>query len=559
VREIAQIGAAIGREFSYSLMRQLVGRDDAALKHALAQLEHAELVFRRGEPPEANYTFKHALVRDAAYESLLKSRRQQLHGQIAHAFEDRFPEILASQPEIVAHHFTEAGLVEPAIDYWLKAGNLALSRSANAEAVKHLRQGIELAHSQAPSDRSARKELELYLALGPAMAVTEGYAAPETLRMFSRARERLSGGGTPTEQMTVLWGSYLAHNARAEHAAALAMARQCLALAAQHEHPGMSALANRFMGQTLYYMGAFAQARVHLERTVAICAANQETIAAYRRFGTDDQVRASSFLASTLLLLGYPEQSTAMAMQAVARARTMALPFTTALALSHIAFLGLLGGDPGAAASYADETLACSMEHRLAGPEHESRFTQGALLAQGGNPQRGIELMRNAIVAAERSGAQNRLPMYLGHIATAHASLGQPEVGLDLVDEAIQKVEATSERFFEAELHRLRGKMLFALSREGEAEVELRRALTIAEQQEARWWELRAATTLAKHWHDESKYSEAYSLLYPVGGWFLEGFDTTSLKDAKALLSELSVAITTGSTITAFARVDRRC
>ena len=298
----------------------------------------------------------------------------------------------------------------------------------------------------------------------------------------------------------------------------------------------MSALANRFMGQTLYYMGAFAQARVHLERTLAICAANQEAIAAYRRFGTDDQVRASSFLASTLLLLGYPEQSAAMAMQAVARARAMSLPFTTALALSHVAFLGLLGGDPGAAASYADETLACSMEHRLAGPEHESRFTQGALLAQGGNSQRGIELMRNAIAAAESSGAQNRRPMYLGHIATAHASLGQPEVGLDLLDEAVQTVEETGERFFEAELHRLRGKMFLALSREGEAEVELRRALTIAEQQEARWWELRAATTLAKHWHGESKYLEAYSLLHPVAGWFREGFDTTPLKGAKALL-----------------------
>ena len=208
----------------------------------------------------------------------------------------------------------------------------------------------------------------------------------------------------------------------------------------------------------------------------------------------------------------------------------------TALALSHVAFLGLLGGDPGAAASYADETLACSMEHRLAGPEHESRFTQGALLAQGGNSQRGIELMRNAIAAAESSGAQNRRPMYLGHIATAHASLGQPEVGLDLLDEAVQTVEETGERFFEAELHRLRGKMFLALSREGEAEVELRRALTIAEQQEARWWELRAATTLAKHWHGESKYLEAYSLLHPVAGWFREGFDATPLKGAKALL-----------------------
>ena len=169
--------------FSYSLLRELVGRDETALKHALAQLEQAELVFRRGEPPEAVYSFKHALVRDAAYESLLKSRRHQLHGQIALVLENGFADIAASQPEIVAHHFTEAGLVEAAIDYWLKAGNLALSRSANAEAVKHLRRGIELIQFQAPSPERVRKELDLYLALGPAVAATQGYAAPETLRV----------------------------------------------------------------------------------------------------------------------------------------------------------------------------------------------------------------------------------------------------------------------------------------------------------------------------------------------------------------------------------------
>ena len=259
VREIAQVGAAIGREFSYTLLRALVGRDEAALRHALDQLEEAELVFRRGEPPDALYTFKHALVRDAAYETLLKSRRHQLHGQIAHLLEGRFADGVASRPEIVAHHFTEAGLLEPAIDYWLKAGNLALSRSANAEAVRHLRRGIELTQSLAPASARARKELEFSLALGPAIAATEGYAAPETLRLFSRARELLSDGGTVTEQMTVLWGVYLAHSMRAEHVAARDVARQCLALAETHQHPGLAALGHRFMGQTLWIMGAFVE------------------------------------------------------------------------------------------------------------------------------------------------------------------------------------------------------------------------------------------------------------------------------------------------------------
>jgi predicted ATPase/class 3 adenylate cyclase len=539
VREIGQIGAAIGREFSYPLLRALVGHDETSLKHALAQLEQAGLVFRRGEPPEAVYSFKHALVRDAAYESLLKSRRQQLHGQIARALEERFVDIVASQPEIVAHHFTQAGLVDSAIDYWLRAGNLALSRSANAEAVKHLRQGIELTQSNAPLANRVRKELDFYLALGPAMAATEGYANPETLRVFSHARSLLGEGGTLTEQMTVLWGVYLAHSMRAENIAAREVAHQCLALAAEHEHSGMSALANRFMGQILWVMGAFVDARSHLERTLELCAANHETITSYRRFGADDEVAALSPLARTLLLLGYPERAAAATGQALARARNMGLAFTTALALDGEALLGALGADPQRAAAHADEAMVHSIEHSLADYEQRARFSQGALLAQSGNPQHGIELMHSAIAAIERTNSVNRRTLYLGHSAAAHASLGQPEVGLDLLEEAIQTADKINERFFEAELYRLRGEMLLTLGKKGEAEAGLRRALTIAQQQQARWWELRAATTLAKHWHNEGKYLEAYSLLRSVYGWFVEGFDTTPLKDAKALLGEL--------------------
>jgi class 3 adenylate cyclase/tetratricopeptide (TPR) repeat protein len=539
VKEIGQIGAAIGREFSYSLLRAVAGRDETTLKHAIAQLEQAELVFRRGELPEAIYSFKHALVRDAAYESLLRSRRQQLHGQIARALEERFADVVASQPEIVAQHFTEAGLVGSAIDYWLKAGNLALSRSANAEAVKHLRQGIELAQSKGPSAQRIRKELDLFLALGPATAATEGYAAPETLRVFSHARDLLGDRGTPTKQMTVLWGVYLAHSMRGENIAAREVANRCLALAAEHEHPGMLALANRFMGQTLWTMGAFIEARFHLERSLELCAANQETITSYRRFGVDDEVSALSALSRTLLMLGYPEQAAAVAGQALARARSMGLAFTTAFALDGEALLGALRADPKRAAVHADEAMAHSIEHSLADYEQRARFIQGDLLAQSGDPQHGIELMQSAIAAIEGTNSVNRRTLYLGHSAAAHASLGQPEVGLDLLNKAIQTAELTDERFFEAELYRLRGKTLLTLGRKGEAEADLQRALTIAQQQQARWWELRAATSLAKYWQDEGKYLEAYSFLQPVYSWFVEGFDTTYLRDAKALLDEL--------------------
>jgi tetratricopeptide (TPR) repeat protein len=243
-----------------------------------------------------------------------------------------------------------------------------------------------------------------------------------------------------------------------------------------------------------------------------------------------------SSLSRALWILGYPEQAAAKAGQALAHARSMRLAFTTAFALDGEALLGALGADPQRAAAHANEAVAHSIEHSLADYEQRARFIQGALLAQGGDPRRGIELMQSAIAASEN---RSRRTLYLGHSAAAHASIGQPEAGLDLLDEAIHTVETIDERFFEAELHRLRGQVLLALGRNDEGEAGLRRALTTAQQQQARWWELRAATSLAKHWHEAGKSREAYSLLEPVCSWFAEGFGTTSFKEAKALLDEL--------------------
>jgi tetratricopeptide (TPR) repeat protein len=350
----------------------------------------------------------------------------------------------------------------------------------------------------------------------------------------------LGDGGTPTEQMTVLWGNYLAHSMRAEHATAAEVARQCLTLASEQEHFGMSALANRFMGQTLHFMGAFVDARAHLERTLEICAANQETIASYRRFGTDDQANTLTFLAVTLFLLGYPEQSAVTAEQAVSRARALGYTFTTALTLSHLAVLGIIGGDPQPALAKAEEAIAISVENEFAVTHHRSRFFRGALLAQDNDPQRGIELMRNAMAAAEGHFELNRRTLYLCHVAMAHTRLGEPDVGLGLLDEALQIVETTGEGFFEAELYRLRGLALLGAGKTSEAEAELRRALMVAQRQEARWWELRAAVTLAELLREEGRYADACSALKPIFDWFTEGFDTPDLNHAKVLLDQLN-------------------
>jgi tetratricopeptide (TPR) repeat protein len=358
--------------------------------------------------------------------------------------------------------------------------------------------------------------------------------------VFSHARQLLGEEGTLAEQMTVHWGTYLAHSMRAEHSAALEVARQCLALAARHEeHPGMAALANRFTGQTLNFMGALDSSRLHLERTLALCAAHQETIATYRKFGSDDQVMALSFLGSTLLLLGYPEQAATAVGKALSRARALRLVYPTALALNQVALLGTLGCDQMAAV-HAEEFIALSIEHGLTDLEQRARFLRGALLAQGGDPQQGIELMRSAMAAADSKAARYyRRTIYLGHLASAHASLGQRELALSLLDEAIRTAETTNELFFEAELHRLRGKVLLNLDRRAEAEAALQRALNIAEQQHAHWWQLRAATDLARLWQDAGKCADAYRLLQPIFAWFVEGFDTPDLRDAKGLLDEL--------------------
>jgi len=300
-----------------------------------------------------------------------------------------------------------------------------------------------------------------------------------------------------------------------------------------------AALASRFMRQPLYFTGALVDARAHLEQTLAIRSAIQATNASYRRFGSYEQVTPLAFSAVILFLLGYPDQSAVVAEQAVSRARAMGLAFTTAVALSYMTVLGTIGGDPRQALARADEAIALSVDNEFASTDHRARFFRGALSAQGGDHQLGIELMRNAMAAAEDNSERNRRTLYLCQIASAHASLGQHDVGLGLLDEAVQIAETTSERFFQAEIYRLRGNILLSLGKKAEAESELRRGLLIAQQQQARWWELRVATTLAEHLRDEGRPTEGCAVLKPVFDWFVEGFDTPDLKYAKALLDQL--------------------
>lgn len=539
-KEIAQIGAVLGREFSYELLAAVAARTDDQLRYSLSELVRAELVFKRGLPPKESYFFKHALVQDAAYHTLLRGRRKELHARVAKVIEGQFAETAEAHPEILAHHFAEAGLPDSAIDYWLKAGQRAVRRSANAEAVKHLTQGIELSALQPDALGRSRRDLALHLALGPAIRASKGAGAPETLAVFSRARELLSLSSTLPEQMAVLLGLFNAHYNRAELVAARDIAEHCLAIATEHRDAEALALANRIMGQALLTMGAFVEARRYLQHSIEIYGSAQQlgTFSGLL-YGYSDRAATEAFLANTLWPLGYPEMALRTAAQALTRARASGHATMTAIALLGQAALGNLGGDPQGTAPYPDEMAAHCAQSGLTNYEHWARFNQGAQLVRRGEPHRGIEIMHDAIAAADAISARVFRPIHLGQLAVAHALIAERDVGLRLLDEAIQTAGSTGERSFEAELHRLRGELLLVAGNMGDGEVALERALNLAREQQARFWELRAAISLARHWRDQGRHAEVGNLLTPVYETFTEGSDLADLKEARSLLDDL--------------------
>jgi class 3 adenylate cyclase/tetratricopeptide (TPR) repeat protein len=535
IQDVAHIGATIGREFSYSLIAAVSALPERDLQSALARLVAAQLVFQRGAPPEAIYWFKHALVQDAAYSSLVRSRRQQLHGLIARALEERFPDLVATEPEIVAQHFTRAGHLETAIDYWLKAASRALERSANVDAAKHISQGLELVIRLPASPKATRKEVALHYTLGLALIAIKGGGAPETLDAFLRARAHLSDANTVAERVSVFRGLWNVHQNRAEFTAACEVAEQCLALVAHDEK--VEALANRLMGASLWNLGSFVDARRYLQRCVDLSKANKEVT---NTLMPDNQGVALAVLCRPLWLLGYPKQAAAAAAQSVLRARCVGHALTVGLALSAVAYVGTLANDPNGVAVCADELMAHSVEHGLADYEHTAQFYHGVGVALRGDPRQAIEMMRNAMAKAEKIGSKINRVWHVSHLAAAHAGVRDPLAGIALLDEAIQASEKTGGRNFEAELHRLRAEMLLTLGRNEEADASLQRALNVARRQHARWWELRAAATLARVWRDQNRASEARELLALVYSWFTEGLDLPDLRGVRALLDELS-------------------
>ena len=541
VKEVAQIGAVIGREFNHDLLAAVSPLSDADVSSALDQLVTSELVFRRGAPPEATYAFKHALVQDAAYQSLLKSKRQQLHARIAAILEKRFPDVGEMQPEVLARHLTDAGLSERAIPHWRRAGDLAAARSANVEAAAHLSKGLELIGTLPDSPEHLEAELTLRIAIGGPLIATKGHPAPEVERTYSRAWALCDQLGRSAELFPVLRGLWNYHLVRGELHRTHELSERLVGLAEEQGNPIHRALARRTLGTTLFLLGRFADARAALDEGIAIddAVAAWEDPAHLLVYTERASVACRLYSAWALWFLGFPHLALERVETGLALGQRLAHVHSLAFALTWAAMLHNFRGEFAAAQRRAEATIDLAREHRLPLYLEEAIMCRSFALVGLGQEAEGIAQFRAGFTAWNGIGAHTFDTQWLGVIAGAHVQASQFPGALTALDRAAEAAAASGECHYQAELYRLRGVVLAKTGEEAEAAAWLDPAIETARTQQAKSLELRAATSLARLRRDQGKRAEAHDLLAPVYGWFTEGFDTADLKDARALLDQL--------------------
>jgi predicted ATPase len=540
-KEIAQLGAALGREFPYEWLSAIAPQADNALQEGLAQVVAAELLYQRGRPPRARYRFKHALIQDAAYASLLKSTRQQVHQQIAEVFEARFPTLMETQPELVAQHYTAAGCTEQAVRYWQQAGQQASDRSANLEAISHVTTAIELLKTLPETPERTQQALTLYIALGAALLVTKGQAAPEVEQAYTQARELCQQVGETPELVPVLFGLWRFYHARAQLHTARELGETLLRLAQHTDDPALAVVAHQALGNTLLCLGALLTARQHLEEGSARYTPDQRRVPAFRS-GQDPGVACRALAAWSLWLLGYPEQALGHIHEALALAQTLSHPYSQAYARCWAAIVPQLRRDVLAVHEQAEACVTLSTEQGFPYWTASGTSLRGWALAMQGQGAEGMAQVRQGIAALRATGAAVLVPYVCTLLADVCDHLGHTADGLQALAEAHALVEQQEERWWEAEVCRLQGVLLLRQrgTSQAEAETWLQRALDVARRQEAKSLELRAAMSLSRLWQQQGKRAEARQLLAAVYGWFTEGFDTTDLQEAKALLDALA-------------------
>lgn len=539
VRLVAQIGAAIGREFSYVLLRTVSRLPEGELEAALERLVTSELVFKRGAVPEAVYIFKHALVQDAAYASMLRGARQQLHSRIAGALELHFPELMDSHPELLAQHYAEAGLVEKSVGCWGLAGQKSAARSAMAEAAAQFQKGLNQLKLLPETPERQRQELEFCSSLGAALRFVKGQATPEMGHAFARARELWEQLGSPSQFFHIPYGLSRHHSFRGEFDLAQRLDEDLLRLSLERNDAVGLVLAHDCFGRDVLLAGKFARARSHFEAVLSLYdSASHASLV--KQTGSHPHVISRAHLAITLFCLGFPDQALAQSKAAVAEAHRLAHPPTLTVVLSAECRLLSLAREYTALDERANELIAVATEQGFPLFRMLGTIYLGSVKANTGDLTMGMSLLRSGSSAYMATGAKTRIPYHMALLASACEKAGQVEEALSLVDEALQISQRIGERWFVSELYRHKGRLMLRQGHLKAAEDLYRQALATARKQEAKLWELRAASSLAGLGRDHGHHSEAHALLAPVYSWFIEGFGTRDLKRAKALLDQLS-------------------
>jgi predicted ATPase len=537
---VAQLGAVLGREFPYDWLQAISPLDEPTLQHGLAQLVAAELLYQRGRPPRARYMFKHALIQDAAYQSMLKSTRQQVHQQAAQVLEAQFPEIVETQPELVAQHYTAAGCTEQAVVYWQRAGERASERSAHLEAVSHLTTGIELLKILPETSEHTQQSLTLHLALGAALQITKGFAAPEVEHAYTQARTLCQQIGETPQLVPVLFGLWRFYVVRAQLHTAHELGETLLRLAQRAGDPALAVIAHYALGVTWFCLGALPAARQHLEAGIARYTPDQRRAPVFR-IGQDPGVACRLYAIATLWLLGYPTQALARVHEVLALAHELSHPFSLAFTQCWVATVYQVRRDVPAVHEQAEAAIALATEQGFPYWAAYGASLRGWALAMQGQGEEGVDQVRQGIAAWRATGAALVVPYFCTMLAEVCAHLGHPADGLQALAEAYALVEQYEERWWEAEIYRLQGVLLLRQPETSQAEAEacFQRALDVARRQEAKSLELRAAMSLSRLWQQQGKQAAARALLAPIYDWFTEGFDTADLQEARALLVEL--------------------
>jgi class 3 adenylate cyclase/predicted ATPase len=539
IKALAQLGATIGREFSYALLRAVSPWREDLLRDGLAQLVAAEFLYQQGTPPQATYRFKHALIQDAAYQSLLKSTRQQHHQRIAAALESGFSEIVETQPELLAHHYTEAGLIEQAIPFWHAAGQRAQQRYANLEASNHARRGLELLDAVPDSPRRAAQELSLQLVLGASLSAMTGPQSVE--HIYARARELARQVGGAPELFPALAGLAYAQIVRGRMREARALAEEFLELAEPRHDALVLAAGHCMVAYAAWWQGDVVDVRHHSHQGLALYNPDQHRagVAAYNQ---NPGIICGYLDALADWVLGYPAQANRAMEKVVSYAKELQHPYSVGMTLLFAAQLAQMRRDTVAARIRAEEALQISAEHGLHAVELWCLLPRGWAAAQEGNVPAGIADIREAMDRRRAFGIGAVWPWFLALLAEAQGAVGQFGEAFRALDEAQQWVQRNDERLYVAEVHRIKGELLLRqpIADAAQAERCFKEALRVARDQEAKSWELRAAMNMARLWQGGGRLDDARAVLSPVYNWFTEGFETADLREARTLLEQLS-------------------